>query len=296
MATGKNRNQPLSAAASTTRRSAPVQLAGLAGTLIRFAKGGPPSQAERYVFTPDQALSEPVACPANTPLLFRIDDVPDGIQIFFVGRNNFGHPARIQKDIALMVARRAPATRRFLVLDVISGNQEREWRGGLGHRKITGLSRDLAATYPDSFVGIRDILVQDGLSMMGISPTVFDRIDIARDITPTSLRGKTRTGRLVAPVSASAEIMELSPDKRPVKAGQILHLGSERIRVVDISGNKITACQRGYDGTRPTSHTANRTYFVADRGHLNTAGYGVIAQAIYAALDARGWIDKASAR
>ena len=107
------------------------------------------------------------------------------VTVIWAGRNNFGNTVTVETDIASMVNALA-APKRFLILSI--ENASREGLGTGAYSAITQLNADLAATYPNNFLDIRELVVTQGLAFEGISPTPQDLTDMANDVPPTSLR------------------------------------------------------------------------------------------------------------
>lgn len=155
-------------------------LAGVHGTLTRN------SGDDTYSFTRTAAGSI-TACPAATPF------VPDiGVSLagktvtIWIGRNNTSQTAQILADVAAMIDYLTPRAARFVITSVCNGAGE--GNGTTSHTNITAVNAQLEALYGDRFVDVREILIAEGLTRAGITPTSQDVIDIAADIIPASLR------------------------------------------------------------------------------------------------------------
>jgi lysophospholipase L1-like esterase len=101
--------------------------------------------------------------------------------IIWVGRNNYGDPVQVKADIDTMVKRLA--SKRYLVLGILNGDDRNEWKGNPGYELIIALNHDLANIYGNHFIDIRSYLVS---SYDKSSPA--DSLNMTDDVVPASLR------------------------------------------------------------------------------------------------------------
>lgn len=102
--------------------------------------------------------------------------------VFWYGGNNQWDPDTIAADIARSVASLEPDNGRYLVLPVLNQAVEQERRGGWLHARIIDLNAQLARTYGDRFLDVRQLLVD------AAGDTPQDQRDRRDDVPPSSLR------------------------------------------------------------------------------------------------------------
>ena len=121
----------------------------------------------------------PITVPPQSPFDPDTFGSRSGINVFWMGSNNFYDPAGVESDIAKAVA--FLSTGRFIVLGVLNAGSEP--RGSTSYEQITQLNADLAGSYPDNFIDMRAILVDS------YDPSsAQDLRDHANDVPPSSLR------------------------------------------------------------------------------------------------------------
>ncbi len=133
------------------------------------------------LFTRDDAgLSQSI--PANSPFYPDTFGRESGINIFWMGQNNFYDPQGVKSDIALCIA--FLSNRRFIVMSLL--NASNEGIGTASYIQLRQINADLARTYPDNFVDIRELLVN------AYDPSnAQDVQDHNNDIPPRSLHNDT---------------------------------------------------------------------------------------------------------
>lgn len=116
--------------------------------------------------------------------------------VIWAGRNDksdFGSWGQRTIDaIADMTdALEAAGNTRYIVLGVTNNGGEYAAAGGTAaanYAEIVALNASLESIYGTKFWDVREWLIANGLTVMGITPTAGDLIDISRDVIPTSLR------------------------------------------------------------------------------------------------------------
>jgi hypothetical protein len=112
-------------------------------------------------------------------MLARLPGLDQGLTIIWAGRNNYRDAERVKADIAEMVAS-LPPTSRYLVLGIINGNYQQEFKGGRDYVVIQQLNAELAAIYGSRFLPIRERILSHA--------PFINREDLQRDYIPSSLR------------------------------------------------------------------------------------------------------------
>ena len=116
--------------------------------------------------------------PSNSPFYPDTFGRESGINIFWMGQNNFYDPEGVKSDIALCIA--FLSNHRFIVMSLLNASDE-----GLGtaaYVQLMQINADLARIYPDNFLDIRGILVN------AYDPgNAQDVQDHNNDIPPSSL-------------------------------------------------------------------------------------------------------------
>lgn len=116
--------------------------------------------------------------------------------VIWAGRNDKGDfgswGQRTIDAIADMTdALEAAGNTRYIVLGVTNNGGEYAAAGGTAaanYAEIVALNASLESIYGAKFWDVREWLIANGLTVMGITPTAGDLIDISRDVIPTSLR------------------------------------------------------------------------------------------------------------
>ena len=124
----------------------------------------------------------------STQIATRMLASPDkfgDVIIIWAGHNNAFNPTQVLSDIASMV-NALTDPKRFLILSLLNGGSQPS--GSSGYEQIADLNASLQSAFPNNFLDIRKLLITNGLSFEGLTPTVQDQADIAADCTPTSLR------------------------------------------------------------------------------------------------------------
>lgn len=188
MAADNDQPFPLSGANDNTTRTVTAVLQGVTGTLRRTSSGGPPSTSETYTFTPVAGSILPVTCPPQSPLRIIKDIRAGDIVVVWQGRNDNTEPDQIKENNRRMVALARSVGAHVMVLTVINGNYALERKGGARYQTFVDLAADTMTEFPVETLDIRRLLISQGLSRAGITPTAQDLIDIADDIVPESLR------------------------------------------------------------------------------------------------------------
>lgn len=150
-------------------------MAGVHGTLSM-------DSSFNYTFTRDAAGS---AVPVSPSAPFYVDTqgTEKNVQVLWWGRNNYANPSQVLSDIARGIAFLKPLNKRFIVMSVINGDYPSEYIGQSGYNQIVHQINDvLASTYPNNYIDIRRILIQNADS------SAEDQRCVANDVVPTSLR------------------------------------------------------------------------------------------------------------
>ncbi|ADD81001.1 tail fiber protein [Rhodococcus phage ReqiPoco6] len=164
-------------------------IAGVHGEILPRASDTDPMLFQR------SASGEAVSVPSAVPWVS--DDAHtyrDWSNIIWAGRNSLTtdvsktDPANsaAARSVAAMVANIKSRTKRFIIFPVTNGLNE--GTGTDTYDRVRAHEDYLAATYPDNFLNIRRILIDDGLEMAGITPTAQDNADVLADTIPASLR------------------------------------------------------------------------------------------------------------
>jgi len=101
------------------------------------------------------------------------------INVFWMGQNNFYDPQGVKSDIAKCIA--FLSRNKFIVMSLLNAGDE-----GIGtssYDQLAQINTDLAQAYPDNFIDIRKILINN------YDPTnPLDVQDYNNDVPPSSLR------------------------------------------------------------------------------------------------------------
>lgn len=220
--------------------------------------------------TSSQILTRFQAAPSTWPLG----------TLIWSGRNNYSQSAQVQFDIATMVA--TLTNPNYIVLSIINGEYATsEYIGGAGYNQIVALNAALASTYGPRYLDVRSLLVAAYNPANGA-----DVLDHANDVPPFTLRAVDTSGTIVGSLNSSSCMFTTS---NTVFTNYILTVGTEYIFISGVTGNtSVTACTRGYGGTGAANYSAGQSYVGTDPIHLNSAGYTLIAQWVYAKIQALG--------
>ncbi len=205
-----------------------------------------------------------VTSPANSAVTVHPPNVDTGLVIIWAGTNDWQFPAKVKSDIAAMVAH-LPSPKRFLVLSVMNSNLGGFWRGTTEnpYPTIVQLNADLAATYPNNFLDVRSLEV-----------AAYDRnnaedvIDYAHDVPPSTFRAQDFRGSLATRISDGTGC-NFTLSKGLAWVGSTITMDGEKIYLANTDGTTVTACVRGYAGTRAEGHGAGASYTGIDPIHQN---------------------------
>ncbi|WP_232629372.1 SGNH/GDSL hydrolase family protein [Methylobacterium sp. Leaf118] len=159
------------------------------GTGARTEAGRYPAALGRAFAPPRPVRNAGVGGESSTQIAARmLADAAsrDAVAVIWAGRNNYDDAARVQADIRAMVASLRSGC--ALVLSILNADVPEEYRGAPGHRAILALNAALLAEHGRRFLDIRGHLVARGLAAAGLTPSLLDRADIARDVPPRALR------------------------------------------------------------------------------------------------------------
>jgi hypothetical protein len=206
---------------------------------------------------------------------------PGNCNVIWAGSNNPTQVSQILADDASMVnALAAPPC--YLVLGDV--NFVSTPIGTTTYNDIVTTSADLAAAYPNNYLNIRELVVQD------YNPSLpMDVADHAEDVMPSSLRAVVSTGTITSGAldSASCAFSVSSGTQGP---GTVIIVDSETILINAIpDGLDVTSCTRGYNLTAAASHAANATYFVIDPIHLGYNGLEFVASQVANWFQSQSW-------
>lgn len=159
-------------------------LAGVPGTLTHAMT------PNTWSFTRTTSGSA-IACPPGTSFhCSGGDDYRNRISILWNGANNVDPACLLDdsiRDLDIMIAHLTPASPRFLVLgDLLASSSS---IGTTYNTAMRAVATAQAARWGIRFIDLRRLLIDSGMDMLGIAPTLQDKIDVASDVTPTSLRG-----------------------------------------------------------------------------------------------------------
>ncbi len=150
---------------------------GVTGNLTKAAD-------DTYSFTRTSAGQAITNVDANIPFLISsADQRQSAINIFWLGRNNFGDTLQVKADIAAAVAFLNPQNNKFIILSILNGDYPSERADGGDYDKIIELNNDLQLLYPDNYIDIRSYLINQ------YNPEdAQDIIDFNNNVVPSSLR------------------------------------------------------------------------------------------------------------
>ena len=117
--------------------------------------------------------------PANSPFYPDTFGRESKINVFWMGQNNFYDPQGVKSNIAQCIA--FLSNRKFIVMSLL--NAGNEGIGTSSYAQLAQINADLARAYPDNFLDIRGILINN------YDPTnPKDVQDHNNDVPPGSLR------------------------------------------------------------------------------------------------------------
>ncbi|BAV34108.1 hypothetical protein SCL_1810 [Sulfuricaulis limicola] len=121
----------------------------------------------------------PEYIPAQSPFHPDTFGREDGINVFWMGQNNFYDPPGVKSDIAKCIA--FLSSKRYIVMSLLNAGDE--GIGTTSYDQLAQINADLARTYPDNFFDIRKILINnyDPASLQDVQ-------DHINDVPPSSLR------------------------------------------------------------------------------------------------------------
>ena len=174
----------------------PGTLAGVPGNLS-LVEGA--WQFTRY------ATGSVTACPAGT--VFVPWNVPRSADVWlWGGGNNLPNTTTAIRDLDAFVAACEAAGRKYLILSIY--NDTSEPSGSAGYVTKQTINAHAAARYPGAYLDTRRYVIDHGLSLLGITPTVGDTTAIGQDRIPPSLL---------------ADTTHLKPEARRLVAALIAH-------------------------------------------------------------------------
>ncbi|RFU49228.1 hypothetical protein D0B32_05320 [Paraburkholderia sp. DHOC27] len=143
----------------------------------------------KLAYTPDyhhvfirDSEGAPIHVPPDSPFL--VDDYSGDINVIWAGRNDINtlQTGSTISNIARMAAHVKRG--RYIILSILNGAGEGS--GTEKYDRVISLNQQLAERFPDNFIDIRTVLVDDA------NDTATDQMDRAADIVPTSLRVDTQ--------------------------------------------------------------------------------------------------------
>ena len=154
-----------------------------AGTLTETSPGGSATwtfartTAGSSVNVPDGATFHCTAYDAHI----------DKLTLIEVGRNSivYGDQTKITPMVQAIANRLSPTLKRYLVLAVPT--RTTEGTGTTNYNKVAAVNAELAAAFPDRYVDWRRYVIDNGLTLNGITATTDDTAAIAADTIPPSL-------------------------------------------------------------------------------------------------------------
>lgn len=153
----------------------------------------------KYTFTRDEP-GDAVEVPPDTPFITDIStEYQDAGVIIWAGHNDvrLGGGQQALDNIAKMVDY-VDEGGHYLVLGLSNGTGAEEGTP-FYQEGIEMVNPTLEETYgPDHYLDVRRWLIDEGLAAAGLEPTEQDKLDIANDVPPTSLRDPSAAGHLNA--------------------------------------------------------------------------------------------------
>jgi lysophospholipase L1-like esterase len=229
-------------------------------------------------------VNEGVGGETSSQILTRFQALPASWNfptLIWVGRNDSGSPATVIANVATMVS--DLTTQEYVILSVLNG--EGEGTGSAAYNNIATINASLASTYGSRYLDVRSTLVAAYNPANGA-----DVIDHTNDIPPFSLRAvqSANSGTIVGAIGPSDTTFSVAGGT--VGVATIMTVGTEYIYVTGIGGGgtSVTSCTRGYGGTTAASYGAGQAFSGTSFIHLNAAGYRMIAQWVYAKIQALG--------
>ncbi|MEJ6555291.1 hypothetical protein PQI51_09705 [Microbacterium esteraromaticum] len=119
----------------------------------------------------------------------------DRVQTIWVGRNDVAfaaptHATGARAAVRAMVEHLTPTLKRFLIIGVTTRTTEGTTATGAtldSRNRVLEINSALRDAYPAQFVDIRRHIIDNGLTLVGITPTQADLDAIAADTIPPSL-------------------------------------------------------------------------------------------------------------
>lgn len=200
--------------------------------------------------------------------------------LIWSGRNDYDNGALVQSNIATMVG--DLTTPHYLVLSIINGEYATyEYVGGVGYNQIVAINSALSSTYGSRYLDVRAMLVAAYNPANGA-----DVLDHTHDVPPFTLRAVDASGTIVGAINSSTCTFTTS---NTISTNFILTIGTEYIYISNVTGNtSVTGCTRGYGGTVAASYSPGQAYVGTDPIHLNAAGYMLVANYVYRAIQQLG--------
>ena len=252
-----------------------ISISGVIGTCV-FSGGV-------YTFTPTVYPASPVAVTNGTAWTANLynSNALSGLNILWMGRNNYTSPTQVQADIAAAVAKIKAAGGTYLVMGVLNGEYITEWSGTTNYNTITALNSALSSTYGANYLSIRSLLVA-----AYNSSNATDVLDHTHDVPPYTLRAVDASGTLTAAITDTTSCPTTTSSSTLGGGAIMTFAGGEQILITGGSSGSWT-CTRAFTGTASTY--INGTAFTGvDPIHLggviggNTVtGYGFVAQQVY---------------
>ena len=214
---------------------------------------------------------------ASTPELW---DLP---LVIWAGRDNVQQGAKVQSDIAEMIAHNRSG--KVVILSITSGQSAEEMPGSPRSAQRIALNDALAATYGAKFIDVNSVLLAryDPLNPV-------DRLDKSQDRVPYTLRVPNEGGSryyLPSAIDAGQTAFETST---PVRPTFVMKVGQEYILVQKSKGTQVLDAVRGYGtGGTAVEHPALSSFSRTDPVHLSDQGRTLVARKVADKIKALGW-------
>jgi hypothetical protein len=244
------------------------------------------SAAASNVCTPQTYPASPVVVPSGNAWLSVLPpNVANGFNVLWLCRNNLVSTTQCLADYAAVIAA-LPSPKRFLVLAEI--NSSYEIPTTTGYNEVIAMNAALQAAYPSNYFDIRHALVEQ------YNPAIpADVIDFNNDTPPTSLRAGDGQGALTTTMSDTTSCtFTVTVSPAGIGNGVKMLIDSENIAVTATSGDNVTGCIRGYNGSTAATHAIGAHYLGTDPLHLGSNqvvapglqsnGLTYVAQQVYA--------------
>lgn len=169
----------------TSTRSFVGSLSGVPGTFQRTSTG--------MTFTRTTAGTAK-AVPAGTPFVSDFAGHDTEILFILLGRNNVSNnvkgsdltvAAHVIKGVKRIVDWQSRDLKKVVVISVT--NRQDETSGTAGHSTVLEINAGLEAEYGPRFLNFRDLLVNDVIHALGITPSPADLTAMANDAPPASV-------------------------------------------------------------------------------------------------------------